>query len=101
MPVGGLGGAGPGQSELGAAPSRLCWVDDVQGLSLELGSEGRWEGMVPEGPGPGAPLLGSEKAPGAASFPSWRRRHAGRGWGGIILSDREGQLVKLSCSSSS
>ena len=26
---------------------------------------------------------------------------AGWGWGGIILSDREGQLVKLSCSSSS
>ena len=56
-------------------------MDGVQGLSLELESEGRCEGTVPEGPGPEAPLPGSEKAPGAASFPSRRGRHAGRGWG--------------------
>ena len=62
MPVGGLGGTGPGQSELGAALSRLCWVDGVQGLSLELGSEGRWEGPAPEGPGRGL-LCWAQKKP--------------------------------------
>lgn len=60
-------------------PSRLCWVDGgsltgerLQHLSPQprAGSGGRWEGMVPKGPGLGAPLAGSERPLVLRRFPA-------------------------------